>query len=110
MVEALRDPVRSYERDLHRLARKRFHAIEFRERHIARELELAHDRPPMRDRRSRTGEIRDVPPAQGIAALGAFLMHLEVVRAGVIAANRKAEAVLEVEPAHLAVGDHIEAN
>src|SRR5207237_9991960 len=47
---------------------------------------------------------------RGRRAAGALLLCVYSIGTGVIAAHREAEAVLEVEPAHFAVGDDVEAD
>src|SRR5207302_7725904 len=80
------------------------------ERHVARELQALPDRPAMDHRGARTGEIRNLPAAERRAARAAVLLRADALApAAVVAAHRKPEAVLEIEPADLAVGDHIEA-
>src|SRR5258706_9561282 len=63
----------------------------------------------MHDRSAGCGEVRDLP-ARERGGAGALLLCLDRLAAGVIAADREAEAVLEVEAAHLAVADDIETD
>src|SRR6267143_2097113 len=56
------------------------------------------------------GEIGNLPAAERRAARAAVLLRADALAAAaVVAAHRKPEAVLEIEPADLAVGDDIEA-
>src|SRR6266513_2918416 len=61
-------------------------------------------------RRCLTGRIGNFPAAERRAARAAALLRADALAAAaVVAAYRKPEAVLEIEPADLAVGDDIEA-
>ena len=53
---------------------------------------------------------RHLPAPQRGAAFDALGIGLDRAGAGIEALDRGAEAVLEVQPAHLAVADHVEAN
>src|SRR3954462_1621672 len=114
MVVALHDAVRADQRDLHRLLRQRRRAPVFLERRIAHELETLHHRPTMHDRCTRAGEVRYVPAGKRRAARGAVLVRARVLSGAhlscLIAAHRQAEAVLEVEPADLAVGEDVQSD
>ena len=63
----------------------------------------------MRHRRAGVVHLRDVPTLSRRRALDALLVHFQRRAVGVIAFHRRAKTVLEIEPAHLAVGDHVEA-
>ena len=109
MVEALADAVRADQRHLGRRLRDAGDELVFLERHVARELEPRLDRPAVRDRRALLVQ-RHLPAPQRGAAFDPPLVGLQRRAAGVVALDRGAEAVLEVEPAHLAVADDVEAD
>ena len=81
----------------------------FLERNIVRKLQSRLGRPAMRHRRAGMVHLRDVPTLPRRRALDALLVHFQRRAVGVIAFDRLAKTVLKVEPAHLAVGDHVEA-
>ena len=63
----------------------------------------------MRHRRAGMMHLRDIPALSRRRALDALLVHFERRAVGVVAFDRVAKTVLEIKPAHLAVGDHVEA-
>src|SRR5438128_6209116 len=109
MIEALRDAVWPDERHFHGPFRERRHPQILLERHIARELQALPDRPAMDHRGAGAGEIGNFPAAERRAARAAVLLRADALAAAVVAAHRKPEAVLEIEPADLAVGDDVQA-
>jgi len=107
VVVALLNAIGTDERYLHRLLRQRRRAPILLERHVALQLQPTHHRPPVHDRRAGCREVRNVPAREWRAA-GTALLAADGFHAGVVAAYREAEAVLEVEPADLAVGHDVE--
>jgi hypothetical protein len=108
MVEALHDAVRADERHLDRLRRERRDAPVFLERHVTHELEPLHHRTAVHHRRSGGAEIRHVEARERLAAGAARLVALHALTGRLVPAHCQAEAVLEVEPAQLAVGDDLQ--
>ena len=109
IVEALRDPVRPDQRHLEGLRCELADALIFLERNIAPEREARVRGAAMRHRGPDIVHLRDVPALQRRRALHAALVDLERGALGVIALDRGAKTVLEIQPAHLAVADHVEA-
>src|SRR5262249_18495652 len=64
----------------------------------------------MRHRGPDIVHMRDVPALQRRRAFHAALVDLERRTLGVVALDSRAKAVLEIQPPHLAVADHVEAS
>ena len=110
VVKALRHAVGANEAHLHRLGGERRHALVFFHRHVAREKYALEHRAAVRHRRALAVKVGNVPARHRLGALCALFVQLEYVLLGVVVtAHRQAEAVLKVEPADLAVGDHFHA-
>ena len=108
VVEALRDAIRPDQRDLGRGLRDLGDEFIFLERHVAAEPQPLLGGPAMRDRRAGVVHLLDFPALARLRALDAPLIALDRGTVGVEALDRRAEAVLEVQAADLAVGDDVE--
>ncbi len=109
VFEALRDAVRPDQRDFSRRLRHLADEAVFLERNVVRKRQSRLGRPAMRHRRAGMMHLRDIPTLPRRRTLDALLVHFQRRAVGVIAFHRGAKAVLEIEPAHFAVGDHVEA-
>ncbi len=110
IVEALRDAVGPDQRHLDGLLRELADELDIpRAERCAPSAQARLCGAAMRHRGPGIVHLRDVPALQRRRALDAALVDLERGALGVIALDRGAKTVLEIEPAHLAVADHVEA-
>ncbi len=107
--EALADAVRPDQRHFGRRLCDAVNVLVFLERHVARELEPRLHRTAVRDRRALLVQ-RDFPAPQRGGVLDALRVDLHGAGGGVVALHRRAETVLEIQPAHLAVTDDVETD
>ena len=109
MVEALADAVRADEGDLGGNAGHRADVAVFVEGKVAREPQPFRRRQPVPDRHARFDVAVHVPALQRLALTGLVHQGFHAGGHGTKPFDARAEAVLEVEPPELSVGDHAEA-
>ena len=108
--EALGNAVGADQRDLGRRLGDFRHRLVFVERDVAHQLQAADHRAAVGHRGAVAAQFRNFPALAGGRALDAAFIGAKGGGRGIEALDRGAEAFLEIEAAHLAVGQHVEAD